>query len=144
MSPTIKPGDLVLCLKTFRSADEYQTDEVVVFQPPSTLARGKFIQRIIALPGNKVHVESGLLHVNGVLVPNRNGLDPRPGNPQFQLPGLSIPSYPLTVPAGHVFVTGDNNTNSFDSRYFGPVRTDEISHRPWLIVRPPGRVGGLD
>jgi signal peptidase I len=35
----------------------------------------------------------------------------------------------LTVPAGHVFVTGDSEPRSYDSRHFGPVPVEAIRGR---------------
>jgi signal peptidase I len=41
------------------------------------------------------------------------------------------------IPAGTVFVMGDNRGNSMDSRVFGPVEEDEIVGRAWVIIWPP-------
>lgn len=47
------------------------------------------------------------------------------------------------VPAGTVFVMGDNRGNSEDSRVIGPIDEDKIVGRAFLIIWPPGDFGGL-
>jgi signal peptidase I len=114
--------------------------EVVVFRPtrdPET----DFIKRVIGLPGDRIQVRQGILHVNDVPLERQrieDYVDPdRPGDnpvPQYleTLPGGvthriiesqgdvgvsdNTPTY--VVPAGHYFMMGDNRDGSNDSRAF--------------------------
>jgi signal peptidase I len=47
------------------------------------------------------------------------------------------------VPAGEVFVMGDNRGNSEDSRILGPINVDKIVGRALVIIWPPSNLGGL-
>jgi signal peptidase I len=47
------------------------------------------------------------------------------------------------VPAGQVFVMGDNRGNSQDSRYLGPVDQDKIVGKAFVIIWPVGDFGTI-
>lgn len=89
----------------------------------------EFIKRVIALPGETVDIKDGKVFVNG-----------RPLNEPYLPPGTltmaGVKDYPFTVPAGHLWVMGDNRTGSSDSRAFGPIPEDDVVGRTILKVWP--------
>lgn len=142
MSPTVKPGDLVLSNAGFLSSSEYKRGQLLIFRPPHSPAN-RYIQRVTAVPGDRIELIDGCLAVNGTLLKSPEGLTASPAKIRGSLPGIREPEYPLTVPEGHLFLMGDNYSNSLDSRYFGPVSAKEVTHVPRSIVFPPNRAGRL-
>jgi signal peptidase I len=85
----------------------------------------KFVKRIVAGPGDTVSIVDG--HVI------RNG---KPASEPFIIEcggggGCSFPK-PITIPAGHWYLIGDNRGESDDSRFFGPIADG------WIIGRKVG------
>jgi len=50
---------------------------------------------------------------------------------------------PLQVPAGHLFVLGDNRNRSVDSHVWGFVPVDNVIGRVLFRYWPMDRIGGL-
>ena len=82
------------------------------------------IKRIVAGPGDTIHIAGGHLYRK---VPGASGFAREPdaythpcSNPRAQ--GCDFPT-PITIPAGHWFLLGDNRGDSDDSRWWGPVPT---------------------
>ncbi len=158
MEPQLTAGDRVVVSRTAYELHEPRRGDVVVFDDPDAdpddddsfvvLRWGRdaleavgvvrpedseLIKRVVGLPGETIEGRS-----DGVYIDGRHLHEP-------YLDDTVEPSvFPATtVPDAHVFVMGDNRTNSKDSRRFGPVPTDSIVGRALARVWPPGRLAYL-
>lgn len=113
-----KQGDIV----TFAYADASTDDDTIL------------VKRVAALAGQTVDLKEGAVYVDGNIL-NEEYTE---GRPTYPLKSSSI-TYPYTVPAGHIWVMGDNRVNSIDSRWFGAVPlsnlTGKVSLRYWPLNR---------
>lgn len=122
MSPTLSTGDHVLIDKLSGRWRRPEIGDVVVFREPhgDELA----VKRIVALEGQTVALEDGVLHVDGA---------PRHES-QVDLASVdSVYFGPVTVPVGGVFVLGDNRGESLDSRTYGAIPAHELVGRVLLL-----------
>ena len=88
--------------------------------------RDEFIKRVIGLPGETLEGRGGDVYVDG-----RRLVEP------YLPSGVRTSSFPPTVvPAGRLWVMGDNRGNSEDSRRFGPVRRSTVVGRTVFRIWP--------
>lgn len=124
------------------------------------------VKRIVGLGRDTLMMRQGRLSVNGVDVPARNTdyLLPESvaGLPQplFEWqhaievrgsrfgPPVERPSVhewgPIVVPAGMLFMMGDNRDNSVDSRYYGPVPRENLRGTPMFVYYSYSPEEGVD
>ena len=141
MEGTIMTGDRVYAEKVSYLFRDPEPGDIVTFQDPEIPGR-VLIKRCIAVGGQTVDLVDGRVVVDGVALdePYTRGL---PSEPLKTALGVEV-SYPYTVPEGHLWVMGDNRTNSNDSRYFGAVDEDTLTGRAALVYWPFNNFGLLD
>jgi signal peptidase I len=92
--------------------------DVIVFKYPENPDRD-FIKRTIGLPGETVEVRDKVVYINGQrLDDSMYHLKFRPRSDDVRLEARAINWGPAIVPAGHLFMMGDNRDDSYDSRFW--------------------------
>ena len=136
MKPTLLVGDHILVNKfiygikipftdkTLIKLGEPKREDVVVFKYPLD-PKKDYIKRVIGLPGDKVELVNKVLFINGKVIDDPHA--------SYSLYGNLRNFGPVTVPAHHLFVMGDNRDESSDSRVWGFVPYANLKGKAFLI-----------
>jgi len=173
MENTLQPGDRIIVSKFTPQHSPLHRGDVIVFKRPTTwgpdpapkpgpvhqavsdglvflgvLPGGgeHLVKRLIGLPGDHITccTRKGLLKVNGVPIHEKAYI--KPGSEP------SLQRFSITVPAGKVWVMGDNRGDSADSRVHGTGSTlgetgsvpmSDISGEVVAIAWPLSRIGSV-
>lgn len=142
MYPTLTINDQIAVEKFSKLVAGPRRGDLIVFSPPrrfyevkgvSKAQRATLIKRVIAVAGDVVEVRSGALYLNSARVYEPYVRE----SPLYTLA-------PLTVPAGSVFVLGDNRNVSDDSHVWGPLPVENVIGKAFYIIWPVGRQGFVD
>jgi signal peptidase I len=116
MQPTLRDGQTVLVDKVSLRWSPLRRGELVAFRG----AGGWSVKRVVALGGDRVAGRDAVLVING-----------RPVAEPYLGGSAEDGTYfgPVTVPAGQVFVLGDNRLGSVDSRAYGPLDRNSVIGR---------------
>jgi signal peptidase I len=117
--------------------DPIRRGDILVFKYPEDPERD-FIKRTIGLPGETVELRNKKVYINGkpldepyvhFLFPadEESGISDSGGFDVRRNYG------PVTVPAGHYFMMGDNRDNSQDSRYWGFMPRDYVKGKALFV-----------
>jgi signal peptidase I len=156
MEPTLVPGDRVIVAKVPYYFHDPQRGDVIVFEEPDPakepdrgvwgaithwLGQGlgfsppdhpDYIKRVIGEPGDVVSARNGNVYVNDVRI----------SEPYLHERTARFPE--TTVPAGKLFVMGDNRSNSLDSRFtLGFVPVDRVVGKAVWIIWPVENMSGF-
>lgn len=136
MYTTLHDHDRVLVNKLSYRMHDPRRGDVVVLKTIESASERDLIKRVVALPGETVEYVNCVLYIDGR--PLREPyLDPNvvpPGDPT----GCGHAQEKFTVPAGSVFVMGDNRGGSRDSRDLGPILFHDIIGRAFVVIWPIG------
>ena len=80
----------------------------------------------MGLPGERVEINAGVVHING------RKLD----EPYLESSSLTRSYNGLTLGEDEFFVLGDNRSRSNDSKDWGPVPLENIVGKVWFIYWP--------
>ena len=151
------PGDIVVFEKSVFSQPEdvpWYSDVLSFLKELGgfpTGAEEDYIKRVIAGPGDSVRYEGDpvTLTVDGEQVSEPfldlevDGTGPTVSESDCEGLEMEVAEDGCVVPAGKVFVMGDNRGNSEDSRALGPIAIDKVIGRAFAIVWPPSDVALL-
>ncbi|MBR8830191.1 MAG: Signal peptidase IB [Chroococcopsis gigantea SAG 12.99] len=138
MLPTLEQGDRLVIEKVSYRFHPPTSGDIVVFQPPANLLEQgyqkdqAFIKRVIGTSGDKVRVSHGRVYVND---------QPQGENYILEKPRYDLPT--VEVPAGELFVMGDNRNNSNDSHIWGFLPQDNVIGHAIFRFFPFNRLGGI-
>ncbi len=126
MHQTLKDGDILLLYKMAKYdrfdivvLNEYEDDEII-------------IKRIIGLPGETVEIRNGKIYIDDVEMPDDYAY------------GETSDYDKVTLEDDEYFILGDNRLISKDSRYFGPVKEEDLMGEAVFRLWPFSGFGLID
>jgi len=131
MAPHIASGEIVLINTMIYRMRAPARGDIIAFHHDGPTPE-TYIKRVIGLPGDRVRIEGGRVFVN------ESPLD----ETYVRYPDdRSFPE--VTVPAGSLYVLGDNRADSDDSRFWGFVPQSAVLGKAVAGIWPLGHAGAL-
>lgn len=137
MAETLNGGDEILVNRFVYKVTNPRPNDIIVFLPNGNEKSHYYIKRVIAVPGDTVLIENGVVYVNG------KPFDEDVDVASIEEAGLAAEE--ITLGQDEFFVLGDNRNNSEDSRYanIGNIKKEYIIGKAWFRVAPWGDFGFL-
>ncbi len=144
MLPTLKIGDHILVNKfiygvkipflrsTLIPIKDPKHHDIIVFKYPHD-PKKDYIKRVIGVGGDVVKIRDKYIFLNGEKQEIKNYV--MYTDPEIHSKSSSPRDNfgPVKVPAGHLFVMGDNRDNSADSRFWGFVGLKAVKGKAFII-----------
>ncbi len=125
MNPTLDGGELMI-LNKMADIDRF---DIVVAKVDKQGKKEELIKRVIALPGETISCEEGVIYVNGKK------------QEEDYSKGLTENFDRIELGDDEYFLMGDNRENSADSRLFGPFSKKDIKGQTRLVILPFKKIG---
>ena len=123
MKNTLKNGDILLLYKL---GSINRLDIIVLDEEKDN---EKIIKRVIGLPGETVAIKKGKIYINDKVIDDKYAY------------GETSDYDKVTLEDDEYFILGDNRLISKDSRYFGPIKKNEIKGKIVFRVFPFTKIG---
>lgn len=124
MEPTLYNGQKIYINRFVYTISAPKAGDVVVFLPNGNENAHYYVKRVVAVPGNHLVIQNGVLYVNGEESPFVTE----------KIVDAGIAENEFTLESGEYFCIGDNPWNSEDSRSanIGPVKEADIVGKVWF------------
>ena len=138
MFATLDNDDYLIANKIDYRLHAPQRGDIIILRPPTNNSTD-FIKRVIALPGEKLLIRSGVVYIDGR----------RLHEPYLPEAWTQSTDWPCGGCDGKMmgpnefFVMGDNRNRSQDSRFFGPITRDRIDGKAWFRIWPLDHFGNI-
>ncbi len=144
MRNTLQPGDEVLTDPLLPALFGYGRGDVVMVRLGPSPSPDDLVSayRVIGLPGDTVDLRAGHVVVNGRRLEEPYVRDGVPTDPEGSGPEGSGQTH-WVVPAGSLFVLGDERAFAADSRVYGAFPLANVVGRAWLRCWPLRSIGFL-
>lgn len=123
MKNTLKNGDILLLYKL---GSINRLDIIVLDEEKDN---EKIIKRVIGLPGETVAIKKGKIYINDKVIDDKYAY------------GETSDYDKVTLEDEEYFILGDNRLISKDSRYFGPIKENEIKGKIVFRLFPFTKIG---
>ena len=123
MEPTLWQGEFLLVNRVAYKIGTPKIGDIIIFHAPG-VEDLDYIKRLIGRPGDTVHIEGGVVYVNGQALYETYIAEPTGYSGTWE------------VPEGQFFVLGDNRNNSSDSHLWGFISEDSVVGKALLIYWP--------
>ena len=123
MKNTLKNGDILLLYK-LSSIDRF---DIIVLDEEKD--NEKIIKRVIGLPGETVAIKKGKIYINDKVIDDEYAY------------GQTSDYNKVTLRDDEYFILGDNRLISKDSRYFGPIKDNEVKGKIVFRLFPFTKIG---
>ena len=123
MKNTLKNGDILLLYK-LSSINRF---DIIVLDEEKD--NEKIIKRVIGMPGETVAIKKGKIYINDKVIDDEYAY------------GETSDYNKVTLKDDEYFILGDNRLISKDSRYFGPIKDNEIKGKIVFRLFPFTKIG---
>lgn len=144
MENTLYDGEMLILSKLSKTINNIKRFDIVVINDNAD--DELIIKRVIGLPGDTVYYKDNNLYINGKIVEDYGYGETK----DFDIADICISGGGTesscnyeTIPDGYYLVLGDNREVSYDSRYIGFIKYEDIKGKVILRLWPLNKLGTI-